>query len=219
MNIIPTIKYAWLTIKHKAFVFRAGLRTRAPLWRLVIHDWSKFTPSELPHYGRQFFGKKDDPSGFAAAWLHHQNHNPHHWEYWLTRSGHTKANDTAGDGRYVIRGTGDGGQMWLYDTFKEVEVGEWVHDDLGGPNWIAMRTEQRRLNAQPQPMPMPPWAVREMIADWIGASRAYEGHWPDLRDWTWLNANRPKMILHPDTVKVLNFVLTSLADGGQEGAA
>jgi len=76
--------------KHKAFVLRAGLKTGAPIWRLVIHDWSKFTPAEAPHYGRQFFGARDDPEGFARAWLHHQNANPHHWEFWISRSGHER---------------------------------------------------------------------------------------------------------------------------------
>ena len=65
-NTKPTLKYIWLTVKHKVFVFRAGLRTKAPLWRLIIHDWSKFTPSEAPHYGRQFFGDKSDPEGMES---------------------------------------------------------------------------------------------------------------------------------------------------------
>jgi hypothetical protein len=35
------VKYFWLTIMHKWFVFLAGFKTGAPLWRLIIHDWSK----------------------------------------------------------------------------------------------------------------------------------------------------------------------------------
>lgn len=148
-NISPTLRYMWLTTKHKVFVFRAGLKTRAPLWRLVIHDWSKFTPSEAPHYGRQFFGSKDDPDGFARAWLHHQNANPHHWEYWISRTGHDRASHINGA---------------LY---------------------------------------MPRWAVREMVADWMGASRAYEGSWPrDLQSWRWLRENLGRKVLprlHPES--------------------
>jgi hypothetical protein len=148
-NIIPTLRYAAKTIEHKVYVFRAGLKTRAPIWRLVIHDWSKFTPAELPHYGRQFFGDRSDPEGFARAWLHHQNLNPHHWEYWIPREVHER--DPGG------RGPG-------------------------------------------QAMEMPEWAVREMIADWMGAGRAYEGAWPG-KDWPWLFANWPRIAprLHPET--------------------
>jgi hypothetical protein len=141
-NILPTIRYLWLTLKHKVFVLRAGLKTRAPLWRLIIHDWSKFTPAEAPHCGRQFFGTKDDPEGFARAWLHHQNANPHHWEYWISRSGHDRAKHLSG----------------------------------------ALR--------------MPMWAVREMVADWMGATRAYEGTWPeDWESWRWLRANLRSKVL------------------------
>lgn len=114
----PTLKYAWLTAKHKWFVFLAGLRTGAPLWNLLLHDWHKFLPAELPHYGRQFFGAADDPVGFSQAWNHHQKLGKHHPEYWVMVSGHTRG------------GFPDG-----------------------------------------SPLPMPERYVREMLADWMGASR------------------------------------------------
>lgn len=85
--------YFWLTLKHKWYVFIAGRKLGVPLWRLVKHDWTKFTLSEYPHYQRQFFGDKQAP-GFASAWLHHQNVNDHHWEYWIPRSGHAKGNSS-----------------------------------------------------------------------------------------------------------------------------
>lgn len=158
-NFIPTLKYAWLTIKHKWFVFRAGLRTKAPLWRLIIHDWSKFTPSELPHYGRQFFGAADRPEEFMAGWIHHQNHNPHHWEYWIPRTGHNRCVPPYPDGKPVV---------------------------------------------------MPEWAVREMVADWIGASRAYTGQWPTPDNWPWLEKSGDKPILHVETRRLLNRLLQEL---------
>ena len=146
------MNYLWLTCKHKWFVLVAGLTMvgGVPLWRLLLHDWTKLTPSELPHYQRQFFGKADDPEGFVRCWLHHQNRNAHHWEYWIPRTGHTRCAPP-------------------------------YPDD--------------------QPIPMPGWAWREMVADWMGASRAYEGHWPAPGTWTWLKKNygkvRPR--LHPWT--------------------
>lgn len=136
-NITPTIQYAWLTLKHKWFVVIAGMKTKAPLWRLIIHDWTKFLPSELPHYGRQFFGKKNNPAGWIRCWLHHQNSNPHHWEYWISRSGIRLDEST--------------------DDFDYID--------------------------------MPEWAVREMLADYLAAGRAYEGKWPDIHNWTWLKKN------------------------------
>jgi hypothetical protein len=144
------MRYAWLTIKHKWFVFLAGLKTKAPLWRLVIHDWSKFTPWELPGYNRQFFKKQKNPTQWHRTWLHHQNHNLHHWEYWVDRS--------------------------------------------------------HRPSVSRE---MPEWAVREMIADWMGAGRAYEGKWPDT-NWKWLNENFQRMSLHHETQSLVFKVLREL---------
>jgi hypothetical protein len=65
-------------------VFRAGLKTKAPLWRLVIHDWSKLTPAEWGPYVRAFYAKHRAREGeFDRAWLHHQHRNAHHWQHWL----------------------------------------------------------------------------------------------------------------------------------------
>jgi hypothetical protein len=93
----PHLRYASYVARHKWFVFRAGLRTRAPLWRLLIHDWSKMTPAEWTPYVRSFYGKQGRTpevcAAFDAAWLHHQHRNPHHWQHWLLREddGPTKA--------------------------------------------------------------------------------------------------------------------------------
>lgn len=142
-----TWKYIWLTIRHKWFVFCAGIKTKTPLWQLIIHDWSKFAPLEAPAYGRQFFGDQNDPLGFSRAWNHHQKTNPHHWEYWIMISGHNRG---------------------------------------GFPDGSAL--------------PMPERYVREMVADWLGASRAYEGRWPrSLMSWKWFIENFGKLRLHPVT--------------------
>lgn len=92
------MRYFWATVRHKWFVLLASFKTGLPLWQAIIHDLSKFSRAELPHYDRQFFGDKGDPKGFARAWLHHQNCNPHHWEYWITRSDHSHGGSRAEDG-------------------------------------------------------------------------------------------------------------------------
>lgn len=90
----PHWRYLGYVIRHKWFVFRAGLRTGAPLWRLVIHDWSKFSRAEWGPYVRRFYGgrsgvldKSADPLEFHRAWTHHWHKNAHHWEHWLTAEG------------------------------------------------------------------------------------------------------------------------------------
>ena len=102
--------YAKYLARHKWFVFVAGLRTKAPLWRLVIHDWSKFMPCEWFPYAALFYGPDGYKSAarketleanlrfvktqaaFDRAWLHHQHFNPHHWQHWVLREddGRTK---------------------------------------------------------------------------------------------------------------------------------
>lgn len=85
------LRYLKYVLRHKWFVFVAGRVLGAPLWRLIIHDWTKFTPAEWGPYVRQFFSP--GPKGgivvgfnfneFPIAWNHHWHNNPHHWEYWL----------------------------------------------------------------------------------------------------------------------------------------
>lgn len=150
-----SFRYAMLTVQHKYFVFKAGLRTGASLWLLLIHDYSKFSLTELPAYGRQFFGDRGDPDSFSVAWLHHQNTNPHHFEYWVPRSS-------------------------------------------TGSRFAA-------------PLPMPMKYVREMVADWLGASRAYSNIVPTSRtSWPWFQEKWPviKRVMHPDTITRVEQVLT-----------
>ncbi|MDQ0721063.1 MULTISPECIES: DUF5662 family protein [Paenibacillus] len=52
----------------------------------LLHDLSKFCPQEFIPYAIKFYaGRKDEDTElrWKNAWLHHQNHNKHHWEYWI----------------------------------------------------------------------------------------------------------------------------------------
>lgn len=82
----PHLRYLSYVARHKWFVFVAGRKTGAPLWRLLIHDWSKITPAEWGPYVRTFYDEsRARPGEFDVAWLHHQHRNPHHWQHWLLR--------------------------------------------------------------------------------------------------------------------------------------
>jgi Family of unknown function (DUF5662) len=90
------LRYLRYLARHKWFVLVAGLRVHAPLWRLLIHDWSKFLPSEWFAYAQSFYGPQprteETKRRFNRAWLHHQHFNPHHWQHWVLHedSGQTK---------------------------------------------------------------------------------------------------------------------------------
>jgi len=68
---------------HKWYVLKAGLIIgNIPLWRLIIHDWSKFTPTELFGYAGNIYGSVDKDR-WAKSWLHHLHYNSHHPEHWI----------------------------------------------------------------------------------------------------------------------------------------
>lgn len=82
------LAYLNYVLRHKWFVFCACLYFKVPLYRAIIHDWTKFLPSEWFPYANTFYkfdGSKqyvESPS-FALAWRHHQRRNLHHWQAWL----------------------------------------------------------------------------------------------------------------------------------------
>jgi len=96
------LKYLSYVIRHRWYVFVECLKMGL-VWRGLVHDLSKFLPSEWFPYVNYFNGewrcKGDVPPDYKApqeikadfdlAWLKHQHRNPHHWQYW--RSGRTTA--------------------------------------------------------------------------------------------------------------------------------
>ncbi len=106
------LKYLNYLLHHKWYVmlecFKHGL-----YWRGLVHDMSKFLPSEFLPYARSFYGnyasvytyygdkrnrildsgdyQEKVDEDFNMAWLNHQNKNKHHWQYWvlLKDSGNT----------------------------------------------------------------------------------------------------------------------------------
>ena len=89
--------YLKYVLRHKYFVFLECVRLGIPFLG-ILHDWSKFSPSEWFPYVHSFFNpdgsSRDhrddsgrlDPSSisreFDFAWLHHIHSNPHHWNHW-----------------------------------------------------------------------------------------------------------------------------------------
>ena len=57
-------------------------------WRGIIHDLSKFSPTEFFESVKYYTGTSSPidackkATGFSAAWLHHKGRNKHHYEYW-----------------------------------------------------------------------------------------------------------------------------------------
>lgn len=147
------IDYTESLRNHITYVKFAGLKLGLPDWRYEQHDTSKFSQHEIHAYANNFFGAKDNPEGFAYAWLHHIHNNPHHWQYWVF------------PGDYPQKGS-----------------------------------EYNRLA-------MPPHYAVEMVADWLGASKAYTDSW-DMTDWIFKNYD--SVILHSLTLAFVNDLLSLL---------
>jgi len=74
-------------LKHKLLVFIHCAKLGMPL-RGLVHDMSKFSPSEF-YYGVKYFKGNKSPNegereayGYSLAWMHHKGRNRHHFEYW-----------------------------------------------------------------------------------------------------------------------------------------
>jgi hypothetical protein len=93
------LRYANYVFRHKWFVLVECLKLDIRLlWRGLIHDWSKLTPTEWFPYVEHFYGDKPSPRdatgaydplavgwSFDKAWLSHQHHNDHHWQHHILR--------------------------------------------------------------------------------------------------------------------------------------
>lgn len=94
------VHYLWYLLRHKWYVFLECAKEHN-IWLGVIHDWSKFLPSEIVPYANHFFGSgkqgisagrdktgyyKPTQTGddaFDFAWMLHQKRNKHHWQWWI----------------------------------------------------------------------------------------------------------------------------------------
>lgn len=74
--------------RHKRLVragcFRVGLYRQG-----IMHDWSKYTPTEFLVGCKYYQGYRSPNNaeradrGYSSAWLHHKGRNKHHMEYWI----------------------------------------------------------------------------------------------------------------------------------------
>ncbi len=82
----------FLTITHHRHLvmrgcFRVGLYKQG-----LLHDLSKYSPSEFLVGVRYYNGKRSPNAveremlGFSKAWMHHKGRNRHHFEYWTDLS-------------------------------------------------------------------------------------------------------------------------------------
>lgn len=78
--------YFLYVLEHKVNVFMECVAEGLYLQALT-HDMSKLSPQEFIAYSIKFYSKcpisEMNDLRWKFAWLHHQHHNKHHWEYWV----------------------------------------------------------------------------------------------------------------------------------------
>lgn len=70
--------------RHKYYVFIECCK-EGIIWQGIVHDLSKFSPQEFFASARYYNGDGNNYE-YQLAWIHHKNHNKHHWEYWIDRN-------------------------------------------------------------------------------------------------------------------------------------
>ena len=73
-------KYFKTICIHKWYVFIECCK-EGIIWQGIVHDMSKFSPSEFIASAKYYNGEGNEQ--YQQAWLHHKGHNKHHWEYWV----------------------------------------------------------------------------------------------------------------------------------------
>ena len=77
------------TILHHKNLVRKGCFKVGLYKQGIMHDWSKYTPTEFLVGCRYYQGTASPNNaeradkGYSSAWLHHKGRNKHHLEYWI----------------------------------------------------------------------------------------------------------------------------------------
>lgn len=82
-------------MRHRRKVFVHCVKAGIP-WRGLLHDLSKYAPTEFFEGVKHFIGNRSPnegeraEKGYSLAWMHHKGRNRHHFEYWTDYSPVTK---------------------------------------------------------------------------------------------------------------------------------
>lgn len=85
MKVIGHLK---TIVTHKHYVRKYCWMCRL-YWRGLVHDLSKFSPTEFWESVKYYSGTRSpidackEEKGYSLAWFHHRGRNKHHWEFWV----------------------------------------------------------------------------------------------------------------------------------------
>jgi hypothetical protein len=138
-------KYAqhFLTIcRHKYYVAKCLLEYNL-YWQALVHDLSKFSPTEFISSAKYFCGtkppieKEKEERGYSVAWLHHKGCNKHHWQYWVDWDKDGKIITTEIPEKYLIEMAADlvgASKAYLKGRYDRNEPLKYFNSNKG--KWI-----------------------------------------------------------------------------------
>lgn len=153
-------KYLRYILKHKYYIIVYGTKIGLPLWRALLHDWTKFMPNEWSAYANRSYTKTGESKralgisttdDFEYMKMRHRGRNKHHWQA-----------------------------------------------------WVQIKSRGRLI-----PLPIPEVYVKEMVADWASVGH-YKYGINDIMEW--YKKHRDGMVLHPDTVILLDKLVNDLCE-------
>jgi hypothetical protein len=188
------LKYASYVARHKWFVFVECCKLGIPV-RGVLHDLSKFRPSEWFPYVEYFYGshREDSVGGqevqtqFDLAWLLHQKRNPHHWQFWLLREDSGSSLSTACKALSLDAAQDEIESNGCHGDYY------WIRHERVDELREAMKGEGFKVFEMPLPL------RKEMLADWMGAGKAQGKKDQPKECASWYMANKYKMTLGAET--------------------
>lgn len=154
------------TITYHRWLVRQGCFRIGLYWQGLIHDLSKYSPTEFLVGAKYYQGVRSpnaaerEEKGYSEAWMHHKGRNRHHYEYWTD---------------------------------------------------MDMKTRNY------ESVPMPRKYLAEMVMDRRAACMVYQGkNYTPGSALAYYLKSRERCLMHPQTQKELEYILTMLRDQGEK---
>jgi hypothetical protein len=206
----PHLRYLRYVLLHKLYVARAMVAIRPPagvtwtlwLWRALVHDLSKFRPSEWRPYVEKFYG---DPQAWLARDVAARLASPN---VVVRLTAKSEAGARMGERRAAIGRAFD--RAWLAHQHRNPH--HWQH-------WLL-----REDDGKTKVLLMPVEYVDEMVADWLGAGTKVL-RWPSFAECiaetiAWYVATAPTRVLRHEAKLRAELLLATLAEAyGVTGTA
>lgn len=135
--MIKTLKHLKTVTKHRWYVFKLCCKVGEP-WRGLVHDLSKFSPTEFSESCKYYVGTRSpitgakESKGYSEAWLHHKGRNKHHLEYWVDYDPSLKENAIVMPYKYAVEKVCDNlsaGMVYLGKNWNnEYQYNYWMQE-------------------------------------------------------------------------------------------